>query len=47
MEPGTGLVTDGFEVGDDDTIVDTGTLSVSEEARKLNSAIAGYVRTSK
>jgi hypothetical protein len=41
-----GLVEDGFEVGGDDTIVDTGALSVSEEARKLSSAITGYVRTS-
>jgi hypothetical protein len=41
-----GLVEDGFEVDGDDTIVDTGALSVSGEARKLNSAITGYVRTS-
>ena len=39
-------MTGGCEVDDDDKTVDKGALSVSgEEARKLNSAITGYVRT--
>lgn len=36
----------GCEVEEDEAIVATGALSVSGEARKLNSAITGCVRTS-
>lgn len=40
-EPGSEVAVEGFEVVDNDTIVDNGSLSVSGNARKLNGVITG------